>query len=122
MNIQKIEDYKMPKFAKNLNKPKDWSEKDWKGFLYIRTKEMLTTHNLAKILLENSDVPVSLDVFGHFYDGLEDACSHGKVKVGWRNGLSRQNKLTIIANCDPKDLINYDLLNIDKYLIKDGWF
>jgi len=42
----------------------------------------MTTHELAKLLLENGDLPVSLHVNNLTYISKSDESSHGGVRVG----------------------------------------
>lgn len=62
----------------------------------------MTSHELAKVLLANEDLPVELRVYGHSYSSLNHAFSHGplQVRVGENNYGVRHISLTDSATGD----------------------
>lgn len=60
----------------------------------------MTSHKLAKLLLENSDLPIALFVNNHTYHFKTDRISHGKISVGINENYS--GKHLIIGNFDEE--------------------
>ena len=42
----------------------------------------MNSHELARILLEQPDMPVATHSNNHTYSSKGDACTHGKLKIG----------------------------------------
>lgn len=64
----------------------------------------MTSHELAKILLENDDLPIAVFANNHTYSSKSDSCSHGTLKVGRLYHYSGEH--IIIGNVYKKDINN----------------
>lgn len=62
----------------------------------------MTTHELARILLKNEDLPIATHANNHTYMSKADAFTHGKVRIGVLETYSGPH--VVIGNFSRTDL------------------
>lgn len=80
---------------RKVKKPKEWEQNFFKGYLECHTKNQISSHQLARLLLKAPDSFIVTCAMGHSYDSFYDRCSHGKLEVVLSKGDNGMSHIII---------------------------